>query len=117
MGTNQHEVHQGHSHSHQENCGHKAVKHTDHIGYLHDGHLHCLHNGHVDEHKFEITSENPESCTPSHDCKTHSADHKHGANCGHEAIPHGDHVDYLVGGHLHHVHGNHCDEHGQIQLA
>jgi hypothetical protein len=26
-------------------------------------------------------------------------------------------VDYLVNGHLHHVHGNHCDDHGQVHLA
>jgi hypothetical protein len=27
-------------------------------------------------------------------------------------MPHGDHVDYLVNGHLHHPHGDHCDDHG-----
>jgi hypothetical protein len=32
-------------------------------------------------------------------------------------VPHGDHVDYLVGGHLHHPHGNHCDDHGPVQTA
>jgi hypothetical protein len=32
-------------------------------------------------------------------------------------VPHGDHVDYLVGGHLHHQHGNHCDDHGPLQSA
>jgi hypothetical protein len=32
----------------------------------------------------------------------------HGANCGHEQVPHGNHVDYLVGDHLHHVHGSHA---------
>jgi hypothetical protein len=26
----------------------------------------------------------------------------HGPGCGHEAVPHGDHVDYLVDDHLHH---------------
>ena len=29
----------------------------------------------------------------------------------------GDHVDYLVNGHLHHPHGDHCDDHGPVQLA
>ena len=29
--------------------------------------------------------------------------HRHGPNCGHDRIPHGDHFDYLVGSHLHHV--------------
>jgi hypothetical protein len=32
-------------------------------------------------------------------------------------VPHGDHVDYLVDGHLHHVHNGHCDNHGPIDLA
>jgi hypothetical protein len=26
-------------------------------------------------------------------------------------VPHGNHVDYRVSGHLHHPHG-HCDDHG-----
>ena len=40
--------------------------------------------------------------------------HLHGPNCGHEAVPHGDHIDYLVDGHLHHPHGGHCDDHGRL---
>lgn len=47
----------------------------------------------------------------------HSADHVHGADCGHDAVPHGDHTDYLVEGHLHHPHGDHCDNHGELPLA
>jgi zinc transport system permease protein len=38
--------------------------------------------------------------------------HVHGPSCGHESIRHGDHVDYLVDGHLHHPHEGHCDDHG-----
>ncbi|ELY4478964.1 hypothetical protein SMZ59_005158 [Salmonella enterica] len=37
--------------------------------------------------------------------------HQHGEGCGHTAIRHGDHVDYLHDGHLHHPHGDHVDEH------
>lgn len=37
--------------------------------------------------------------------------HHHGPKCGHVAVRHGDHIDYLQDGHLHHVHGNHVDEH------
>lgn len=37
--------------------------------------------------------------------------HQHGEGCGHTAIRHGDHVDYLHNGHLHHPHGDHVDEH------
>ena len=29
-------------------------------------------------------------------------DHQHGPDCGHKGIQHGDHVDYLHDGHLHH---------------
>jgi len=37
--------------------------------------------------------------------------HEHGPGCGHEALPHGDHVDYLHDGHRHAVHGAHYDDH------
>ena len=37
--------------------------------------------------------------------------HEHGPDCGHQAVPHGDHVDYLHGGHRHAPHGAHYDEH------
>lgn len=44
----------------------------------------------------------------------HTADahpHEHGADCGHVAVPHGDHVDYVHDGHRHAAHGRHYDEH------
>ena len=37
--------------------------------------------------------------------------HVHGKDCGHTAIPHGDHVDYVHNGHRHAEHGEHYDEH------
>lgn len=37
--------------------------------------------------------------------------HEHGEECGHSAVPHGDHVDYVHEGHRHAVHGSHYDEH------
>ena len=37
--------------------------------------------------------------------------HQHGPGCGHPAVPHGDHVDYLHDGHRHAVHGAHYDDH------
>lgn len=37
--------------------------------------------------------------------------HQHGEACGHPAVPHGDHVDYVHDGHRHAVHGEHYDEH------
>ena len=37
--------------------------------------------------------------------------HEHGPDCGHVAVPHGDHVDYVHDGHRHAPHGQHYDEH------
>jgi zinc transport system permease protein len=37
--------------------------------------------------------------------------HLHGPSCGHLAVEHGDHVDYIHDGHRHAVHGGHYDEH------
>jgi hypothetical protein len=68
----------------------------------------------VVECAIAIDEANPSVCTPAHDCEEHDAKHVHGAACGHDAIPHGDHVDFLVGGHLHHAHGGHCDDHGPV---
>jgi hypothetical protein len=38
----------------------------------------------------------------------------HGSACGHERVPHGDHLDYWVDGHLHHPCSGHCDDHGPL---
>lgn len=37
--------------------------------------------------------------------------HEHGPGCGHPAVTHGDHLDYLHDGHRHAVHGAHYDDH------
>ncbi|HET6562143.1 MAG TPA: metal ABC transporter permease [Marmoricola sp.] len=37
--------------------------------------------------------------------------HQHGPDCGHTAVRHGDHVDYVHDGHRHAPHGGHYDEH------
>jgi zinc transport system permease protein len=37
--------------------------------------------------------------------------HSHGPDCGHLAVPHRDHVDYVHDGHRHAPHGGHYDEH------
>jgi zinc transport system permease protein len=46
----------------------------------------------------------PERCDEEHP-------HEHGPGCGHLAVPHEDHVDYVHDGHRHAVHGGHYDEH------
>jgi hypothetical protein len=37
--------------------------------------------------------------------------HVHGEGCGHEAVQHGDHVDYVHDGHRHASHEGHYDVH------
>lgn len=112
-----HRKHEGHVHVHGPSCGHTAILHEGHVDYLHGGCLHHLHGDHIDEHTIAIDAHNPVVCTPAHTCGAHGAGHTHGPNCGHEPVPHGDHIDYLVGGHLHHPHEGHCDDHGAIQSA
>jgi hypothetical protein len=112
MATCTEKHHANHAHKHGPKCGHTAVRHDGHLDYLHDGHLHHMHEDHVDEHVIAVSAANPVNCTPQVHCS-----HAHGPNCGHEEVPHGDHVDYLVDGRLHHPHGDHCDDHGPLQLA
>ena len=40
------------------------------------------------------------------------AEHEHSATCGHPAVRHHDHVDYVHDGHKHAPHDGHYDEHG-----
>ena len=45
-------------------------------------------------------------------CHSHGDHHhEHGPDCGHRAVQHGDHVDYVHDGHRHAAHGGHYDEH------
>ena len=101
------------AHKHGPQCGHTAVRHGDHIDYLEDGHLLHPQDGGAQDHILEVSDQNPDHCTQGTSCGTHH----HGPGCGHEAVPHGDHVDYLVDGRLHHPHGNHCDDHGPLPAA
>ncbi len=49
---------------------------------------------------------------PEHDETPHTDhDHQHGPECGHPAVPHDDHLDYVHDGHRHAPHGSHYDEH------
>jgi hypothetical protein len=104
-------------HTHGPDCGHVAIKHEGHTDYLQDGRLHHQHEGHTHECVIAVSATNPAACTPTHRCAGHEAGHVHGPGCGHLAVPHGDHVDYLIDGHLHHPHGDHCDHHGDIPLV
>jgi len=45
-------------------------------------------------------------------CQQHPChQHTHGPGCGHIAVEHESHTDYLHNGHLHSVHAGHADEH------
>jgi hypothetical protein len=111
------EEHREHRHVHGPGCGHVAVQHDDHVDYLHEGHLHHPHDAHVDEHVLEVCSERPDRCTDGRRVAGHPAVHEHGPDCGHEPVPHGDHLDFLVDGRLHHPHAGHCDDHGPVVVG
>ncbi|MGB1130281.1 MAG: hypothetical protein ACPG4K_09525 [Haloferula sp.] len=107
--------HGNHEHQHGPGCGHTGIKHGDHVDYVHDGHLHHQNeDGTVEEHSIPVSETNPDGCCGN---SQHQDGHVHGPGCGHEAVPHGDHVDYIVNGRLHHPHGDHCDDHGPVELV
>ncbi|MGV0369456.1 hypothetical protein ACUY29_11845 [Corynebacterium aurimucosum] len=45
-----HTIHDEHTHTHGEGCGHVAFPHDDQTDYAHDGHIHREHEGHRDCH-------------------------------------------------------------------
>ncbi|WIA43783.1 hypothetical protein OEZ86_010205 [Tetradesmus obliquus] len=78
-------------------CGHTVIQHGSHRGFLNNGQLLCR----------------PAVGLPLVPCTLDMDDwscsliegqdgHIHGPGCGHEQVPHGEHMDYLVGGRLHH---------------
>ncbi len=106
------------AHVHGSNCGHVRIEHEGHVDYLDGGKLcHQEESGQVTAHVIPLSKQNPAACTPTHNCGQHDKGHVHGPGCGHEAIPHGDHMDYLVAGHLHHPHDGHCDDHGPVAAS
>ncbi|HEX5088464.1 MAG TPA: metal ABC transporter permease [Nocardioides sp.] len=53
----------------------------------------------------------PFPSVPARDHEPTEHTHQHGPDCGHVAVRHGDHVDYVHDGHRHAEHGAHYDEH------
>ena len=53
----------------------------------------------------------PFPAVPPADHEPTEHQHQHGPDCGHIAVRHGDHVDYVHDGHRHAEHGAHYDEH------
>ncbi|EAQ30526.1 argininosuccinate synthase [Erythrobacter sp. NAP1] len=46
------------------------------------------------------------------------ADHALGADCGHDTMnQHGSHMDFVHAGRLHHMHGDHFDDHGPVKMV
>jgi hypothetical protein len=110
-----HAIHADHPHVHDADCGHLAVRHDGHVDFVHDGHLHHPHGEHVDEHVLDVDEAHPAGHTDP--AGGHEPAHAHGPGCGHEAVPHGDHQDFLVDGRLHHPHDGHCDDHGAVEVV
>jgi zinc transport system permease protein len=70
--------------------------------------------GVVVRRRSRATSPFPETEDPFDLAERHTVEehgHQHGPECGHPAVPHGDHVDYVHDGHRHAPHGGHYDEH------
>jgi hypothetical protein len=92
-----------------------AVRHQGHVDYLTHGHLEHQEGAKIAEHVIPVSKANPSEC--KHANAGHDKSHVHGPHCGHPAVPHGNHTDYLVDGRLHHVHGDHCDDHGPVEVV
>lgn len=108
-------AHRG-GHVHGPGCGHVAIRHGDHIDYLHDGQLdHPTAVG----REVHVLSHDAMAHAPAqpHGAASMEPDHQHSPSCGHPAIAHAGHTDYLVGGRLHHPHGDHCDDHGPVDVV
>lgn len=76
----------------------------------------------VFEHPLEMLfysriEENGSKSKEGRRCLCDSAKHVHGSGCGHLAIMHDGHIDYIVNGKLHHQNGEHCEDHGPIFIV
>lgn len=58
---------------------------------------------------FAVPVEGPQQA--EHTVVPEEHEHEHSETCGHLAVAHGDHVDYVHDGHRHAPHGSHYDEH------
>jgi len=102
-----------HSHKHKEGCGHKTISHGDHLDFAHGNHLHAQHSDHFDDHG-PVDSKRKLATATHRISKNHN--HRHGEDCGHKMVEHGDHKDFLHDGEYHAAHGKHYDLHGTSSL-
>lgn len=120
-----------HHHHHKPGCAHLQIQHNGHTDFLYNSFLFSLTDDWI-QHGIEDSALYPDICAQF--CTLgHPIDHIHSDNCGHQPVlvnylqfhliynlyiftiskKHGNHIDYIVDGQLHHVHGNHCDNHGK----
>ena len=148
----EHTVHKDHDdHKHGADCGHTAIVHKDshgceHVDYVHkddktgESHLHhACENG--EDHFHECSLEDNTNaldglwsiCHMFNTCEGHEGTACGEKDCTHEAVPHDDHLDYLIpaedfvvvdgegvavkGFDVHCPHGDHCDNRGFVPKA
>jgi len=109
-------AHPATAHTHNDKCGHTAVKHDTHTDYVDGGEFHAQHTNHYDNHGVATSANETatRAVASNHTATTDEKGHKHGDNCGHKKVQHGDHFDFVHDGHYHAVHADHTDEHGNI---
>jgi len=59
-----------------------------------------------------VSTLSTEAADKAHKFTIKDHEHQHAEGCGHEAVAHGDHQDYLHDGQYHAKHGGHYDLHG-----
>ena len=62
-------------------------------------------------HRLRISAPFAPIGHPGHEVSSELHAHDHGEDCGHRAVLHGDHIDYVHDGHRHAAHNDHYDEH------
>jgi hypothetical protein len=105
---------ESHAHQHQAGCGHKEIPHGDHVDYQHDSQYHAKHGSHFDNHGIVVSKSSSagRALASADHAVAEEHTHKHGKKCGHKAVRHGDHTDYLHDGQYHAMHSGHYDLHG-----
>jgi hypothetical protein len=56
------------AHRHGPGCGHTAIRHGEHVDYLNETRLEHPRGDVVEEHRIEVSEQNPDRCTPNHRC-------------------------------------------------
>lgn len=101
------------NHDHKKGCGHEVAVHGGHQDFIHGGVYHALHDDHYDEHGVVVgKTETQRELASTHHLMVKNHTHHHGEGCGHEAVDHQNHKDYLHDGVYCCPHEDHVDNHG-----